>query len=294
MTKIKPKRSLATSLQERYGWLLRGPARWLLLSGLALAAAFFGGKTLWELVAPRVLQNPIYEVQAENIVITPTPDWIRTDITREVLRDGGLDTPLDILDDTLAAELATAFELHPWVAAVREVRKRAPNRIEVDLVYRRPVLMVEVPGGLYPVDSQGVLLPSGDFSPSEAASYPRLAGIRVTTAGPVGTPWRDQRVLGAALIAEVLAEQWERMQLARLLPAEEGETADPQRPSFAVYTHRGTRIIWGHAPGEEAGSEPAAEAKLQRLLGFVAEKGSLDAAGVIDLRTAEVARMPGG
>ena len=94
-----------------------------------------------------------------------------------------------------------AFKLHPWVAKAT-VTKRAGARVNVDIVYRRPVCMVEVANGtavdLLPVDGEGVWLPGEDFSQKQKESYPCLAGIDRRPIQPVGHPWGDARVVDGA------------------------------------------------------------------------------------------------
>src|SRR5690606_21763453 len=145
------------------------------------------------------------------------PAWIHTDIKTEVIRDASLDGALSILDDGLTRRIANAFELHPWVARVHRVSKRHPARVEVDLVYRQPVAMVAVSGGLWPVDADGTLLPSEDFSPAEARKYPRIARVESHPANPAGKNWGDVHVVGAAQIARALAPHWQNLKLYRVL-----------------------------------------------------------------------------
>ena len=148
----------------------------------------------------------------DRVEITPIPDWIHTDIREEAFRDASLDEPLSILDENLVERIARAFSLHPWVEEVRRVRKRHPARLEIDLVYRRPVCMVVVPDGMHTVDIEGVLLPADHFPPVEAMQYPRLRGVETTPTSP-GTRWRDVRVIEAAEIAAAFGDVWQELRL---------------------------------------------------------------------------------
>ena len=71
--------------------------------------------------------------------------------------------------------------------------------VKVELVYRKPVCMVMLPGGgLLPVDVEAVLLPAtGDITPTEAAHYPQLSGMDREPTGTGGKPLgrcpRDRR-----------------------------------------------------------------------------------------------------
>ncbi len=188
-----------------------------------------------------------------------------------------LDRPLSITDDDLAERIANAFKLHPWIAEVCQVRKYHPARIKVDLVYYRPVLMVQVPGGLLPVDISGVLLPSTDFSPLEAGRYPRLVGIDTVPVGPPGERWGDVRVVGAAAIAASFGTAWQRLGLERIVPAAMVSVGRQREETYDLFTTSGTRVVWGRAPTTDMPGEVPAEEKVARLVKYAAERGSLDA-----------------
>ena len=176
-----------------------------MVGGLAL-----GTLLVWSYVYPHFRASGLYTITQEKVIITKQPSWIHADIRAEVFRDASLDGLQSNLDDSLAERIARAFRLHPWVADAK-VRKRPPAEVEVDLVYRRPVCMVDQPGGPAPVDIEGVLLPSDDFSPIEKKSYPRLSGVDTGPVGPAGQRWGDGRVVGGAEIAAALADVWQRL-----------------------------------------------------------------------------------
>lgn len=253
----------------------------LMIGGLVLG--FTGGAyVLWQNVAERVMNDADYLLTAERIQISSPPEWITTDIRAEVVRDASLDRPISILEAGVVEQVAQAFALHPWVEHVQQVSKHHPARVDVVLSYRRPVAMVEVPGGLYPVDITGILLPSADFSAEQARDYPRLSGIDTIPVGPVGTYWGDHRVRGGAAIAAQLGDVWIAWGLARIVPSDASATG-----TYDLFTRGQTKILWGHAPPAEAAGEATVEEKLAHLADLVAQYGSLDAADVeqIDLRT---------
>src|SRR5262249_40387228 len=156
-----------------------------------------------------VESQPEYRVATKDIEIPAAPAWIRADVKTEAIRQGGLPPQLSILDPHLQQRLEQAFGLHAWVAHVENVRTSYPARICVDLQYRRPVAMVEVYGGLLPIDIDGVLLPTEDFSPQEAQTYPRICGVRSSPLGPLGTRWDDPSVEAAAHLGEYLKSRWQ-------------------------------------------------------------------------------------
>jgi hypothetical protein len=276
--KAKSKRppSLAVVVVMRLIALVRSRTRTLLLTAL-IAAAFFGlWYAVWQRVGQGVLSSEPYWLSQQNVEITPLPEWIHRDIRAEVFRDASLDGPLSIMDDDLTARIANAFSLHPWVAKVRRVSKHHPARVEAELVYRRPVLMVPRPGELLPVDEQGVLLPREDFSPVEARRYPRLQGIDTAPIGPEGTRWGDARVFGGAQIAAAFGPAWHQLRLDCIVPVVSAEMGYGHEYTYRLFTRGGTEIRWGRPPGMETPGEALAADKMTRLLKHLEENGSLE------------------
>lgn len=254
----------------------RRPLRRLAVAGLLVAALSSGGYAAWRAVREHVVASEQYEVTVDSVTITPPPTWVRSDVKAEVVRDAGLDGPLSILDERLSQRLYEAFEAHPWVAKVERVIKHAPNAVEVELAYRRPVLMVQVPDGLLPIDAEGVQLLTRDFSPLEAGRYPRLTEIEVATGPPAGTRWSDPRVVAAARLAAVLIDAWEELGLHRMALAGEPAAASGNLFEFDLFTKSGTRVRWGAAPTAEASEQKIAADKLARLKRYHADRGDLE------------------
>lgn len=265
------------------------------LTGLVVLGVAGGWHLVWREVGDYVLSSEGYVVTLDQIEIapsTPPPEWIKTDIREEAFRSVSLDRPLSIMDDDLTERVANAFSLHPWVAKVPLVTKHHPARVRVELVYRRPVCMVEVPGGhvlvdgkvkavpggCYPVDAQGIvlptrdfLLPSGDFSQTEAGRYPLLVNVDTLPMGTVGEPWGDARVVGGAQIATAFGDAWKQLRLAAIIAL--GTSAEV--PVYALLTSHGAEIAWGRAPGNATAAELPATDKVVRLQNFFNRHGTL-------------------
>jgi len=256
--------------------LLRGPARPVALGGLMLVVLAGVWVFVWQGVRDRVLACPDYWLTAADMEVTPPPDWIHADVAAEVFRDASLERSLSIMEPDLTARLAERFSRHPWVANVLEVRKYHPARVRAELVYRRPVCMVQWQGGLEPVDVRGVLLPGDDFSPLEKSRYPRLMGIDRGPLGPAGTRWGDVRVVEGAQIADALGKAWKALNLDRIVPRLQQDLNRREQYTYVLFTREGTEILWGHAPGSDRPGEPPAADKVARLKEYAQEHGSLE------------------
>lgn len=274
------------------GHLIRGYHRpWAQLLAMAtiIVVMVAGSYALWHKYAGDVLSDLNFTLTVDRIEVTAQPSWIAADVKAEAFLRGSL-KGLSIRDPDVTVRVAQAFAMHSWVAKVNRVSKHYPATVVVDLEYRRPVAMVEVPrellpvevdyDALFPVDSAGYVLPFDDFyqhSRDQLSKYPRILAGNATPAGPPGTPWGDRRIVGAARIASVLQDEWTELKLHRIVVGD-SSTAETlqEEPVFELQTRNGVSLIWGHAPGSESAGEVAAEGKVERLRKLAKAHGSLE------------------
>lgn len=249
-----------------------------------------GLHSLWQHYEPSVIHRQRYLVPGERITISPPPAWILSDIRGEVVRDAGLDGRLSILEDDFVQTVKDAFALHPWVASVNRITKSFPPAVHVELTYRMPVAVVEMPtaGGAewMPLDKLGIRLPTSDVPLIRRRYLPRISGI--VGQPPVGQQWDDPRVAGAAELASRLAHVWQSLHLVDILPSARPEiVAEHRYFVFNLITRGGTRIVWGAAPNSGPPGEANFFTKLQRLEQCADRLGPLDSAqgpAVVDIR----------
>jgi hypothetical protein len=254
--------------------LLTQPGRRVMVGGFLVLVLLGGTYFGWQRWGGQIADQPQYAVLPENIEITPPPPWIRSDVKMEVLRDGGL-TNLSLLDRELTIKVARAFGMHNWVQDVLCVSKHHPARVEVQLEYRQPVAMVEVPNGLLPVDAHGILLPPGDFSAEQARDYLRISIPGAMPAGPVGTAWGAPRIHDASRIAGVLQEHWKKLGLYRIATVPTDSPTD--EPRYMLATRQGVQVIWGKAPRvNDMTDAKKALLKVAHLMAYVEANGPLD------------------
>lgn len=288
--KGSPWGNLPAVLITRLARPLAGPGRNVVFLFITILALGVGLVFAWKKWGPEFTSHGRYRLSAENIEVTPQPSWIHSNVKAEVIRDGNLDE-LRILDEQVTVKVAGAFALHNWVASVKRVSKHADPKVVVELEYRKPVAMVEVASGgsrgLLPIDAASVLLPTDDFSPSEARAYPRIAASEASPAGLTGTGWGDERIAGAARLADLLDKSWGKLGLYRIVVSGDREAKRRAPSLYELQSRKGSRVVWGRAPGQESlGEAPAAE-KLARLEEYLAVSGPLDGpqgAVTIDLR----------
>jgi hypothetical protein len=288
VTSSQSKSNISQQVSRWFSGMLGTVILCIVLIGIFIACSY----AAWQKISSRVLASPEYFVGPQQFEITPQPPWIhQTDLRTEIYRDLSRHGPLSIMDDNLTERVAAALLQQPWVYKVRQVSKQYPATVKVDLIYRQPVCMVEIPGDVMPtpVDIEGTLLPKDEFSPVEAAKYPRLAGVDRGPMNPqrFGSRWGDSRVAGGAEIAAALLPLWEKLKLQRIVPIPAPATATgTEIPpgtarsvsdyTFSIITHGGMRILWGHSSAANMPGEPTTLQKVEKLKQSFAEHGSLD------------------
>jgi hypothetical protein len=259
------------------------PRRTLIVAASMVIVVGLFTAVAWHLVKERVESAQDYVLAPENVEITPPPPWIHSDVRDEALGSAGLNRGVSLLDDALAKRAYDAFRLHPWVESVERVEKQYPARLRVDLVYRRPACIVESGGRLVAVDASGVVLPSGDFTPNELSTYPRLTGVTSSPQVEAGAAWGDPLVAAGARLAAFVGGAWSEWGCRRIFPersapdvASSGDDEAGQGGAevLIIETLGGTRIVWGPAPSGP--DDAVAEEKMERLRAYVAEHGSLN------------------
>jgi hypothetical protein len=138
--------------------------------------------------------------------------------------------------------------------------------------------MVEVPGGLLPIDEDSVLLPTADFSSEDAEGYLRVSGVGSSPLGPLGTPWGDPNVEAAARLAAQLEPTRRELNLRSIRIQQAGSSAAMPPVTFLqVSTQKGTSFIWGDIKVDEAEGSQLMANKLARLSQLAKKYGSLNA-----------------
>jgi hypothetical protein len=227
--------------------------------GVVVAAAV-AGYAIWSRVAENVRSDEASVLRPEGVDVRGIAPWVNSDLKGEALRLASLDGGLPLDDPELPRRLGRAFDMHPWVRHVARVTLAHPASAVVEIQCREPVAMVGVKGGLLAIDGEGVVLPSVDFSGESAARYPRIKGVETSPQGPEGSAWGDPVVEEAAALAMAIGPEWNDLDLVECRPRMAGG-----RRVWELVRGQGGLILFGSAPGREAGDEPLAAVKVARL-----------------------------
>lgn len=224
---------------------------------------------------PSLGNRPEYQIPFASIELVPEPPRpVPANLLEQVADQSGMPRDLSVLSENLTAELTKAFRRHPWVSKVVRIRKSFPARITVELEYRKPVVMAQVQGGRIPVDLYGVILPTTDFSASDASQYPLIQNIPNRPKVRPGSAWEDPGILAAARLADVIGEYWQPLKLeAIVLPRNIDAKTQPNDVILELLAKGGSKIVWGRPPGNDHPGELEAIQKIRRLEKYLADFG---------------------
>ncbi len=248
----------------------------------------------WYYYGAEHLDRALYSLRVENLVVTPKPEWIKSDIVAEVFNSHNL-ASVSLLDPHANASIAQAFEQHNWVKTSARVTKSSGGRVRVDLIYRSPLAFIWTPStphgeGFYPVDEEGYILPTKDFSESDVENSFVIAieDLQLPPrTGDVAMPFRDPRVNEALLLCRYLQPHRAQLQIQQVVVGEDPRSAGPSPFVMKLVTRDNLDLIWGHAPDRESVGEPPAESKLARLADWLPLARNSARRETLDLRLAE-------
>ena len=256
-----------------------------------LAPLLVLGYFAWRNWGAEHLDKALYAVRIENLVTTPQPTWIRSsNVREEVFKNGGLGQ-LSVLDPQASATIAHAFESHSWVQRASRVQKLPGGKVTVDIVYRRPVAMVYYKGhhsdsgtsqinkpiktGYYPVDDEGVVLPTADFDSSQVPGYFLVFAEDASPPSDVGMAFSDTRIKQSLSLCRLLESARVELRLKQIFVERDERMTGPSPWIMRIKTSDNRFIDWGHAPGNEVAGEPSAQEKLANLLKWHADASSM-------------------
>ena len=266
---------------------------------VALFAGIWFG--LWSVWKNELLRSEQYQLHSAQFHLPPPLPWIPETLVRDVLLTAKFDSDESVLDAKLPEKLAAAFQANPWVLKVQKVQIQYPAEIFVELDYRSPVCLVELPegNGFYPVDSQGVLLPTDYFTqgtPEEIAEkMDAFVHVTDTPSNPIGSfgdTWGNSAVEKAAQIAALLGEDakpWGIVAIRIIADKRTDEFAlsrPTQPPRFQLFAANGRLFDWGtfdSSPDNPQLPSLDEDAKKEKLRHLIQQYGTL--ANVPDIPT---------
>jgi hypothetical protein len=219
----------------------------------------------WRLGVPRLEERMRAEarVAAVEVRLLEPPRWLGDEAVRRIEAEAAADLAGDPFDRGELVTVGRVVHASGWFDRVDQVRRTAPDVVEVDATPLTPFAFVRGAGGDRLVDPDGRILP---YRLDPAGVRGRREGLAVITGVRAGPPagiaarWEGAELRAAlSLLAMIERHPW-REQVA---------TVDASRflrdGSLTFTTDAGALFQWGSPPGAERPLEPSAERKLEML-----------------------------
>jgi len=222
--------------------------------GIALLLAFAG-------VAHRGLARDSRFIAQPGRTVARLPAWADPELDDDVNRRLRSLGPLSLLDLQFESRIRGVLEGCPVIDRIRRVRRQWPSSYSVEIIYRRPAVVIERAGKRIPMTWDGVRLPAGAYPDAAKRLYP-IRGIE----GELPAP--GQRLESAAFDDGIATLQQLSPYLSELsglgiLAIDVSEVSHSNR-GVILRTRSGIDVRWGR-PRAIVG-ENSVETKVHYLL----------------------------
>ena len=275
MAKRRGKKSIR---RWRLPKLLQWDLSWATSRGALVAVVWVLGAgglvTAWVLGTPR-LEAYASAHQADGDVVVrlvDLPTWVEADLESMLVETavGHIgDDPLQRADlmDAREALLATG-----WFVSVDQVRRVGTRVVDVTATLAEPFAVIRDRSRVqdHLVDAHGRVLPR-TYAPGERSGYIGLTGARYSAPTHSGMTWPGADVAAALDVLALISDKPWLDQVVRIDLSRHRKDG-----SIRLVTDRDCTIVWGRAPGDEAGSDVPASQKLSYLDYHYEQYGHID------------------
>lgn len=298
-TQVKPvSKTVKKAMDRQKSWRRHAVPALMLLSRVCLLtvlvlACCYGVYFLWL----KAMEDPRFRMDGETLALAGSVRECPESLA-ELEALGRSFGGRSLLDPKLITDMETAYGNCVWVKKITHMRRRFPNRVELEFLLRIPAAQVWHNQRYWMVDADGALLPV-EGSPKPFDSLPEIVGVtpRVIDNRPMpGEVWPDEGVAGALGILRAFwgSPLMESMPVARIVVNAGVFTGADNRQReirrrFEVVTDSGAVVRWGtYNTGNVVGELTSSE-KLYQLQELLKMDETLRPGVCFDIRT----RLPG-
>jgi len=238
---------------------------WSTIRLYSIGAAWFAGLVLlvlaWVMGVPR-LKAAVAEIGwrgDHSVEFADAPKWVNGDLLAMLELTALRQLSGDPLNQSELVAVRNALLSTGWFDSIEQVRRVHCDFLRVRATFAKPFSVIRDGEGDHLTDPTGRLLPR-TYAHGEAGRFVVILGAHFDRPQRPGVQWDGADVTAALRLLRLIeAKPW-RGQVdavdAGVYLAQE---------TLTLVTDRGTRIIWGSAPGEEAPGEATAARKLSYL-----------------------------
>ena len=252
--------------------LVQGIKRWA-IPLFVLGATVFLLLIIHRRVYAHYAVEPQYQINLAPLEVLAAPDWCNDPSLEDAIRVSmKLDGQASIFDKSLIPLLLEKYEKNPWVARVESIEKQFPNKLNVKLELRRPVVVVELKkwnnrSFYYLVDKDSVRIPGEYYTvPALPITLPIVVGVRNSPPMP-GQRWQDKGLSDAIEVAGVFKQYqvYPKLDVAAIDISNSGGKRSKQSSEIVILTANHTQIEWGRPVNTDKPFELSAAEKIKNL-----------------------------
>ena len=215
----------------------------------------------WMIGLPKLEAAATQRADTEDgqIRFVDAPKWMRGDLkahlvmTAEQQIDGGVLARQDLID------IRSVLIETGWFESIKQVRRVHDDLIHVQATFVTPYAVIRDDDGDHLIDPRGKLLPR-TYPTGANDNFIAIIDSRYDRPNQSGELWPGADINAALRLLRVIAgKPW----IDQVTAINVGQYLDDQ--TLILKTDRGSRIIWGSAPGEEQAGEALVEQKLKYL-----------------------------
>ncbi len=222
-----------------------------------------GLATAWALGTPKLEAYASAHQPDSDVVVrlVDLPAWVQPELASMLVETATRHIGTDPLDRADLVNAREALLTTGWFVSVDQVRRVGTQLVDVTATLAEPCAVIR--DRMRPrdhlVDARGRLLPR-TYAPGERSGYIGLTGAQYAAPTHSGMTWPGADVAaGLEVLALIRDKPW-LDQIVRI-----DLTRHRKDGSIRLVTDRDCTIIWGRAPGDEAGSDVPALQKLSYL-----------------------------
>ncbi len=282
--------------RQKSRWRRIAPAGWAFLDlamfFLVAAACAAGVWFLWQ----KALGDPRFRMEGETLALAGAVRECPESVA-ELERLGKSFAGRSLLEPGLIGDMEKTYGECVWIKKITKLRRRFPNRMDVEFLLRMPAAQVWHDNRYWLIDLDATVLPVAG-TPDLFPNLPEIVGVtpNVIARRPnAGGAWTDEGVLGALGIIRAFwgSPLAEALPVVRVVVNNGAMRDNPPvqdiRRRFEVVTDQGAVVRWGtFNPGELPG-ELTSSQKLWYLQELLKGEESLAPGVCFDVRT----RLPG-
>ena len=170
------------------------------------------------------------------------PAWSGREVLDPILLRLEAMGPISLLDPEFEQRVRTAVAGSPHVAAVAGVRRLWPRRYAIDVVFHRPVAVIEYAGERHPVTHDAVVLPSEPYAHAARHLFP-IRGVRGRLPR-LGQRWENRALIDGIATLRQISPYLDELRPLRIIAIDVSEANDPRR-GVVLRTAHGIPIRWG-------------------------------------------------